>query len=128
MTFKNRFSPIAPQKILKEAHLTNSFKDVNVKLTNKIQSVNSLILSNALPWLKFTLEELKENDKDVVVIVASFEDFGTNSLESMLDLIHFGHVFCINQYEYEQLKNLCNSLGISVSSEENNASKDIAAG
>ena len=127
MTFKNRFSPITPQTILKEAHLNNSLKDINVKLNNKIISVNSLILSNALPWLKFTLEDLKNSDKNVVIV--AFEDFSsTNCLESMLDLIHFGHVFCINRFEYEQLKNLCNSLGISVSSEEKDVSKEDTTG
>ena len=91
MAFKNHFSPIAPQTIFKEARISNNFKDINIKLNNKIESVNSLILSNALTWLKFTLEDLKDSDKDVV-IAAPFEDFSTNCLKSMLDLIHFGYV------------------------------------
>ena len=123
MAFENHFSPIAPQTIFKEARISNNFKDINIKLNNKIESVNSLILSNALTWLKFTLEDLKDSDKDVV-IAAPFEDFSTNCLKSMLDLIHFGYVFCINQFEYEHLKNLCQSLGMSVSCEENNTSND----
>lgn len=123
MAFENHFSPIAPQTIFKEARISNNFKDINIKLNNKIESVNSLILSNALTWLKFTLEDLKDSDKDVV-IAAPFEDFSTNCLKSMLDLIHFGYVFCINQFEYEHLKNLCQSLGMSVSCGENDTSND----